>query len=78
MAEQQTISLRITGMSCDHCVMHVERALSSVPGVVEVKVPGWQSGRAELKAGADVPTEALVEAVKEAGYGAEVAARQPL
>jgi len=78
MTTQQKISLRIMGMSCDHCVMHVERALAGVPGVVEVHVPGWESGRAELTASADVSSEALVDAVKEAGYDAVVEARQPL
>jgi len=78
MAAQHRISLRITGMSCDHCVMHVTKALQSVPGVVEVQVPGWESARAEVTAKADVPDTALVEAVQEAGYGAEIEARQPL
>lgn len=78
MAAQQRIALRITGMSCDHCVMHVTRALQGVPGVTEVQVPGWESGRAEVTARADVPDTALVEAVQEAGYGAEVETRQPL
>lgn len=78
MAAQHRISLRISGMSCDHCVMHVTRALKSVPGVTEVELPGWESGRAEVTASADIPDTALVEAVQEAGYGAEVEARQPL
>lgn len=78
MAEQQKISLRITGMTCDGCAGHVERALAGVSGVAEARVPGWESGRAELTASADVSPEALVEAVKRAGYGASVEARRRL
>jgi len=78
MAEQQKVSLRITGMTCDSCAGHVERALAGVSGVSDVHVPGWESDQAELTAGADVPSEALVEAVKQAGYGAAVEARQVL
>lgn len=78
MAEQQTFSLRITGMTCDGCAGHVEEALAGVPGVAEARVPGWESHRAELTASADVSSEALVEAVEQAGYGASVEARRRL
>jgi mercuric reductase len=78
MAEQQIVSLRITGMTCDGCAGHVEEALAGVRGVAEAHVPGWESGRAELTASATVSSEALVEAVKQAGYGAAVEARRSL
>ena len=31
-------TLRITGMTCDHCAKSIEGALASVAGVVEAKV----------------------------------------
>jgi len=78
MADEQKVALRITGMTCDSCAVHVEKALAGVPGVIQVHVPGWESGQAELTAGADVPSAAVVEAVKQAGYGAAVEARRAL
>ena len=30
--------LKIEGMMCNHCVMHVQKALAAVPGVTEVTV----------------------------------------
>ena len=34
----ETVTLPIGGMTCASCVAHVERALSKVPGVIEVHV----------------------------------------
>lgn len=67
------ISLRVTGMTCDHCRGRVENALNTVPGVYGVYVD-LAEGLAEIdfddgKTGSD----ALVEAVKSAGYEAAVA-----
>ena len=33
-----TISLDIQGMSCNHCVMRVQKALAAVPGVENAQV----------------------------------------
>ncbi|HID85279.1 MAG TPA: hypothetical protein EYP54_09315, partial [Anaerolineales bacterium] len=44
MTRQSKLKLKIQGMTCDTCVRHVTRALQSVPGVVQVEVPGWQAG----------------------------------
>lgn len=74
----QHITLDVRGMTCDSCAVHVTKALKSVPGVSEVDVPSWQSAQATLKASSDVPSEALVTAVKEAGYRATVKARREL
>lgn len=61
--------LKVTGMSCGHCVGAVERALRAVPGVEAVQV-SLEGGRARVQGQADA--DALVAAVKEEGYGAEV------
>ncbi len=78
MSEQQHINLRVEGMTCDSCADHVSRALAGVPGVIQVNVPGWQSGQAELVTNPDVPDQALVEAVEAAGYRVTSADRRPL
>jgi len=57
----------IEGMSCNHCKMHVEKALSAVPGVKSVKVDLAQKN-AVVSAGDSVSDEMLTLAVNEAGY----------
>jgi len=78
MSKPQRIVLDIKGMTCDSCAAHVTKALATVPGVLKVDVPGWQSARAEVIAGADVPVETLTKAVQEADYSATLREAQPL
>ena len=62
--------LNVTGMSCGHCVKAVEGALKAVPGVENAQV-SLENGKATVQGNADA--QALIAAVKEEGYGAEVA-----
>lgn len=62
--------LKVTGMSCGHCVRAVEKALGALPGVEAVQV-SLEEGKATVQGNAD--TQAMIAAVKEEGYGAEVA-----
>lgn len=63
------IKLKITGMMCQHCKAHVEQALRAVPGVTEVTVD-LEGGSAAVAGG---EPEALIAAVKAAGYDAQQA-----
>lgn len=65
--EEGMLALNITGMTCEHCVGAVTRALKESPGVEAVSVD-LKTGRALLD-GKDLDTEALCEAVSELGYG---------
>ena len=58
--------LQVTGMSCQHCVGAVTKALQSVPGVTGVAVD-LASGLARVEGRAD--PAALTQAVVDAGYG---------
>ena len=64
---EATISLPIEGMTCASCVTHVEDALSKVEGVDSVVV-NLATERASIKSSGNVDREALVQAVKKAGY----------
>ena len=66
-AEATTHRLSISGMSCAGCVATVENALKNVPGVQEANV-NFAEHTATVQ-GSVAPT-ALVEAVKQVGYGA--------
>jgi copper chaperone len=64
----ELIKLEVRGMTCQHCVAAVEKALAAVPGVEEVVKVALQPGSATVR-GSATP-EALVSAVKQAGYDA--------
>lgn len=59
--------LKITGMTCGHCLMSARKALSAVPGVRTVSID-LPSGLAEVEG--EAPLAALVAAVEEEGYAA--------
>ena len=73
MSKQETVTLVIAGMTCDHCVMATRKALAAVPGVADVVVtldpPRAVVTRDPAKAGAD----RLEAAVREAGYAVSAA-----
>ena len=68
----QELEFDIRGMTCDSCTNHVETALRRVQGVVSAEVPGWNSGRAVVRAENGVDLADLTEAVERAGYGAKI------
>ena len=61
--------LKITGMTCNHCVKNASRALEGVEGVEVVEVR-LEPGSATVNGTADVTQ--LIAAVKEASYVAEL------
>jgi len=66
--QEDALALRVKGMTCHHCRMAVERAISKVPGVRDVKVHlaagtaqvTFEPGRADR--------DAVVRAIEEEGY----------
>ena len=58
--------LKIEGMTCGHCVMHVQSALEDVPGVKSAKVDLLE--RTAMVDGESLNDQALRAAVSEAGY----------
>ncbi len=63
-----TTTLRITGMTCDHCARTVENALNELPDVT-ARV-SFDDGLARVETRGELDSEALVKAVKTKGYGA--------
>jgi mercuric reductase len=63
-------TLRISGMTCEHCARTVEKALSGLPGVVSASV-SYDEGLASVAVQSEIHTDALVRAVKASGYHAE-------
>jgi len=66
-----TVELTIEGMSCEHCVARVQKALAAVYGVTAVEVT-LEPGSATVR-GEDLNVADLVEAVDRVGYTARAA-----
>lgn len=67
----ESLTLSISGMTCNHCKMRVEKALKTLAGVKNVAVD-VQAGRAEVQYDpAQISGESLKTVVKEAGYEVE-------
>nr|WP_235869292.1 cation transporter [Veronia nyctiphanis] len=62
--------LILTGMTCASCVSSVEKALTAVNGVTSVNV-NLAERTAQVK-GQDVSADSLINAIIDAGYGAEL------
>jgi copper chaperone len=65
------IKLKIEGMTCGHCVMSVQKALASVPGVEGAVEVDLKSGSAQV--GGHPDPAGLIAAVAEEGFSASVA-----
>jgi copper chaperone len=66
----ETTQIQITGMTCEHCVSAVTRALQATPGVDMVQVR-LVPGQATVSGSADVAL--LLKAIEDEGYRAAVA-----
>ena len=64
-------TLRIGGMTCEHCARTIEDALSGVPGITAASV-SYTDGLASVSAKNKINTDSLVNAVKVGGYTAEI------
>jgi P-type Cu+ transporter len=63
------ISLSISGMTCAACAARVEKKLNALDGVVAAV--NFATERAHVRAPGSIPPRRLIEAVEQAGYGAE-------
>ena len=61
------MKLYVEGMSCNHCKMRVEKALSGISGVKSVTVD-LEKGTAEVEAFGELDFDILKEIIDDAGY----------
>ena len=59
--------VKIQGMTCQHCVMSVTKALNSIPGLKNLQIDLVQ-GEATFENPQKVPPEKIRKAVEDAGY----------
>jgi len=61
-------TLKIQGMTCNHCVMRVAKALKAVPGVQDAQVDLQKAEAVITYDGSKITTDTFSTAVVEAGY----------
>ncbi|OGQ84607.1 MAG: hypothetical protein A2289_14930 [Deltaproteobacteria bacterium RIFOXYA12_FULL_58_15] len=66
--EDMDVKLEVKGMTCQHCVANVKKALEAVDGVEEA-IPDLAGSRVLVRGGG-LNVEALVRVVEKAGYSA--------
>ena len=71
MANEQTVDLSLTGMTCNACAMNIEKGLNSMSGVAATVNFAAESARVVVQSG-DVTTEQLIRTVEGLGYGARL------
>lgn len=64
------VELKVTGMTCGHCENAVNKALAAVPGVTQVVEVSREKNRVVVEGKVDA--QALIAAIKEEGYSAEL------
>ena len=60
-------TLKIEGMMCGHCEMHVKKALEAIDGVKNAEV-SHETGTAVVTLEKDVSDDVLKQAVTQQGY----------
>lgn len=60
-------TIKIKGMSCNHCVMAVARALNEIEGIKNVKVD-LAKGEAAFDEAKTIDMDLVRKAIKKAGY----------
>ena len=60
-------TITVKGMSCNHCVMSVTKALEALPGVSSVKVD-LLSGKASFEEAAPVDLGVVKKAIEKIGF----------
>jgi copper chaperone len=59
--------IKVKGMSCEHCVAAVTKAVAGLPGVSNVEVD-LASGRVSYDRAAPLPPDDLDRVIRAAGY----------
>ncbi len=63
-------TIRIRGMSCQHCVASIKKALEGLKGVSQVQVD-LEKGEARFHLGEEGSMDQALRAVEDAGYQVE-------
>ncbi|MFM1786625.1 MAG: hypothetical protein RL228_575 [Actinomycetota bacterium] len=62
-----TTQIKVSGMTCGHCVNSVTEELQTISGVTQVNVD-LESGNVTIESGTELDADQIEAAIKEAGY----------
>jgi len=62
-----TTQIKVSGMTCGHCVNSVTEELQTISGVSQVTVD-LESGKVTIESDKDLDANQIEAAIKEAGY----------
>ncbi|MEY3696460.1 MAG: hypothetical protein RJA41_110 [Actinomycetota bacterium] len=62
-----TTQIKVTGMTCGHCVNSVTEELQTIAGVSQVKVD-LESGQVTIESATEINPSDISAAIEEAGY----------
>ncbi len=62
--------LKVSGMSCGHCVRAITQAVQALDDAAEVQI---DLAAAEVRVASRLTPQQLLQAVRDEGYGAELA-----
>ena len=65
--ENTTMKINVKGMMCEHCEMHVKKALEAIDGITSA-APSHKSGTVTIETSKEVDEAAIKSAIEEAGY----------
>jgi copper ion binding protein len=66
----EELKLKVDGMTCGHCVMHVQKSLEGLKGVKKATVSLGNKEAVVIYDAALVKKEDMIKAIDEAGYKA--------
>ena len=67
MENENMPSIKIKGMSCQHCVASVTKALAEIEGISDVKV-SLEEGAATFNENSPVPDQTIKDAITKIGF----------
>lgn len=67
----QLVELNVSGMTCGHCVMHVEKAIHQLNADAAVKVD-LSSGKVTISTNSPIQLEPILAKLEEEGYPASL------
>ncbi len=65
--KENTMKINVKGMMCEHCEMHVKKALEAIDGITSATA-SHESGTVTIETSKEVDEAAIKTAVEEAGY----------
>ena len=60
-------TIKIEGMSCNHCKMSVEKALNSIEGISKVEVD-LEKKQAVIESNVEIENDKIKEVIEEQGF----------